>query len=140
MLRFEDRNSTACSILNRMPLLTPEIHDFITSLPPELLVTADQPIKSLECAAMRGMVPEAILGRKKRTGFPVPVAEWLVELAPWVDSLMAEVERFPFLDRNQVRPIWQGVRSNNGSVPAAFLIWRWIFLVGWLNYFAMRLD
>ena len=140
MLRFEDRNATACSILNRMPLLIPEIHDFITSLPPELLVTAGRPIKSLECAAMRGMVPEAILGRKKRTGFPVPVAEWLVELAPWVDSLMAEVERFPFLDGNQVRQIWQGVRSNNGSVPAAFLIWRWIFLVGWLNYFAIRLD
>ena len=140
MLRFEDRNSTACSILNRMPLLTPEIHDFISSLPPELLVTAGQPIKSLECAAMRGMVPEAILGRKERTGFPVPVAEWLVELAPWVDSLMAEVERFPFLDGNQVRQIWQGVRSNNGSVPAAFLIWRWIFLAGWLNYFAMRPD
>jgi len=140
MLRFEDRNSTACSILNRMPLLTPEIHDFLTSLPPELLVTADQPIKSLECAAMRGMVSDAILGRKERTGFPVPVAEWLVELAPWADSLTAEVERFPFLDGNRVRRIWQGVRSNSGSVPAAFLIWRWIFLAGWLNYFAMRLD
>jgi asparagine synthase (glutamine-hydrolysing) len=140
MLRFEDRNSTACSILNRMPLLTPEIHDFITSLPPELLVTAGQPIKSLECAAMRGMVPEAILGRKERTGFPVPVAEWLVELAPWVDSLMEEVERFPFLDGNKVRHVWQSVRSNKGSVPAAFVIWRWIFLVGWLNYFSMRLD
>src|SRR5262249_25799244 len=72
MLRFEDRNSTACSIVNRMPLLTPEIHDFVTSLPPELLVTAVQPIKSLECAAMRGMVPGAILQRKERTGFPVP--------------------------------------------------------------------
>ena len=140
MLRFEDRNSTACSILNRMPLLTPEIHDFLISLPPELLVTADQPIKSLECAAMRGMVPDAILGRKERTGFPVPVAEWLVELAPWADSLMTEVAGFPFLDGNRVRRIWQGVRSNNGSVPAAFLIWRWIFLAGWLNYFTMRLD
>jgi asparagine synthase (glutamine-hydrolysing) len=140
MLRFEDRNASACSIVNRMPLLTPEIHGFITSLPPEFLVTAGRPIKSLECAAMRGMVPEAILERKERTGFPVPVAEWLVELAPWVDSLMAEVERFPFLEGNQVRQIWQGVRSNNGSIPAAFLVWRWIFLVGWLNYFAMRLD
>jgi asparagine synthase (glutamine-hydrolysing) len=123
-----------------MPLLTPEIHDFITSLPPELLVTAGQPVKSLECAAMRGLVPEAILGRNERTGFPVPVAEWLVELAPWVDSFMTEVERIPFLDGNQVRQIWQGVRSNNGSVTAVFLIWRWIFLVGWLNYFAMRID
>jgi len=140
MLRFEDRNSTACAILNRMPLLTPAIHGFVASLPPELLVTVDQPIKSLECEAMRGMVPDAILGRKERTGFPVPVAEWLVELAPWVDSLMAEVERFPFLDGSQVREIWQRVRSKNGSVSAAFLIWRWIFLAGWLNYFGTRLD
>ena len=140
MLRVEDRNSMACSILNRMPLLTTELQDFISSLPLEYLVRANQPLKSIECAAMRGMVPDAILARKERTGFPVPATEWLDELAPWVDSLMTEVEDFPFLVGSRVRQIWQRVRSNNSSVPAAFLIWRWIFLAGWLRYFAVRLD
>lgn len=140
MLRFEHRNSTACSILNRMPLLTTEIYDFISSLAPELLVTADQPIKSLEVAAMRGMVPDVILSRKERAGFPVPVTEWLDELAPWVNSYMGEVELFPFLLGNRVRHIWQQVRNNNNSVPAAFLIWRWVFLAGWLRYCAVRFD
>jgi asparagine synthase (glutamine-hydrolysing) len=140
MLRFEHLNSTACSILNRMPLLTTAIHDFVSSLPPELLVTADQPMKSLEFAAMRGMVPDAILSRKERAGFPVPVTEWLDELSPWVDSYMAEVEGFPFLLGNRVRQIWQRVRINNNSLPAAFLIWRWIFLAGWLRYCAVSLN
>jgi hypothetical protein len=140
MLRFEHLNSTACSILNRMPLLTTEIHDFISSLSPGLLVTAEQPIKSLECAALRGMVPDAILSRKERAGFPVPVTEWLDELTPWVDSYLVEVAGFPFLLGNRVRQIWQRIRVNNNSVPAAFLIWRWVFLAGWLRYCAVRTN
>ena len=71
MLRFEHRNSVACSIVNRMPLLTVEVQDFVWSLPPEYLVTANQPIKSIESAAMRGMVPDAIVDRRQRCGFPV---------------------------------------------------------------------
>jgi asparagine synthase (glutamine-hydrolysing) len=140
MLRIEDRNSMACSILNRMPLLTTELQDFVSSLPPEHLVTADQPMKSIECAAMRGIVPDAILARRDRAGFPVPVREWLDELAPWVDSNMAEVEDFPFMVGNRVRQIWDGVRSNNESVPAAFLIWRWVFMAGWRRHCAVSLE
>jgi asparagine synthase (glutamine-hydrolysing) len=140
MLRFEDRNSAACSIVNRMPLLAVEIQDFVDSLPPEYIVTADQPMKSIECAAMRGLVPDAILARKERAGFPVPVREWLAELAPWVETNMTEVSCLPFLEQRQVRQVWDSVRSQNASVPAAFLIWRWIFLSGWLRYLNVRLD
>jgi asparagine synthase (glutamine-hydrolysing) len=140
MLRVEDRNSTACSILNRMPLLTTELQDFVSSLPPEYLVSANQPMKSIECAAMRGMVPDAILVRRERSGFPVPVREWLDELAPWAEANMTEVECFPFLVRNRVRQIWERVRTNDKSVAAAFLIWRWIFLAGWLRHCAISLD
>jgi hypothetical protein len=37
MLRFEDRISVACSVLNRIPLLTVELQEFVRSLPPEYL-------------------------------------------------------------------------------------------------------
>jgi len=140
MLRFEDRNSVACSILNRMPLLSVELQDFVCSLPAEYLVTADQPMKSVECAAMRGLVPDAILARKARSGFPVPVREWLDELAPWVDMNMTEIASLPFLQPRRVRQQWESVRSQNGSVSRAFLVWRWIFLAGWLRYLNVRLD
>jgi asparagine synthase (glutamine-hydrolysing) len=140
MLRFEDRNSATCSILNRMPLLTVELQDFVRSLPTDYLVTPNQPIKSIECAALRGLVPDAILARKERSGFPVPVREWLVELAPWVETNMAEISRLPFLEPRRVRQIWDSVRSQKASVLEAFLIWRWIFLVGWLRYLNVRLD
>ncbi len=140
MLRLEDRNSVACSILNRMPLLTPELQDFVGSLPAEYLVTADQPMKSIESAAMRSLVPDAILARRERYGFPVPIREWLVELAPWVDKNIAELERLPFFEPRRVRQIWEGVQSNDNSTSAAFLIWRWIFLAGWVRVFDVSLD
>lgn len=140
MLRFEDRNSIACEIVNRMPLLTVELQDFVQSLPPEYLVTATQPLKSIESAAMRGMVPDAVLARRERSGFPVPVREWLDELAPWVDMHKAEIERLPFLEQSRVRRVWKSVKSGNASVTAAFTVWRWIFLTGWLRYLNVRLD
>jgi asparagine synthase (glutamine-hydrolysing) len=140
MLRFEDRNSVACEILNRMPLLAVEIQDFVQSLPPEYIVTADQPMKSIECAALRGLVPDAILARRERSGFPVPVREWLYELAPWVETNMTEIFCLPFLRPRRMRQVWESVRSQNATVSAAFLIWRWIFLSGWLRNLNVRLD
>ena len=140
MLRFEDRNAIACAMVNRMPLLTVELQDFVRSLPPEYLVTASQPKKSIESAAMRGMVPDAVLARRERSGFPVPVREWLYELAPWVEMNITEIERLPFLEQSRVRQVWESVQSGNTSVTAAFLVWRWIFLAGWLRYMNVRLD
>jgi asparagine synthase (glutamine-hydrolysing) len=140
MLRFEDRNSVACSIRNRMPLLTVELQDFVGSLPAEYLVRADQPMKSIECAALRDLVPDAILARRERSGFPIPVREWLDELAPWVETNITEISCLPFLEPRQVRQVWESVRLQNASVSAAFLVWRWIFLAGWLRHLNVRLD
>jgi asparagine synthase (glutamine-hydrolysing) len=140
MLRLEDRNSMACSILNRMPLLTTNLQDFVGSLPPEYLVTASQPMKAIESAAMRGIVPDAILSRRERFGFPVPVREWLDELAPWVDMNIAELESFPFFELRRVRQMWECVQSKDKSVSAAFLVWRWVFLAGWVRSFNVSLD
>jgi asparagine synthase (glutamine-hydrolysing) len=133
MLRFEHCNSVACSITNRMPLLTVAIEDFVRSLPPEYLVTANRPLKSIESAAMRGLVPNAVLERRERWGFPVPVVEWLHELALWVDEFIFEVSCLPFLRSREVRYVWEQARSRNPSVAAAWLIWRWIFLAGWIR-------
>jgi hypothetical protein len=140
MLRFEDRNSVACSILNRMPLLTVELQDFVRSLPAEYLVTANQPMKSIECAAMRGLVSDAILVRRARSGFPVPAREWLDELASWVDMNITEIVGLPFFEPHRVRQVWESVRSQKAPVSRAFLVWRWIFLAGWLRCMNVRLD
>jgi asparagine synthase (glutamine-hydrolysing) len=126
--------------VNRMPLLTVELQDFVRSLPPEYLVTANEPMKSIESAAIRGMVPDAILARRERSGFPVPVREWLDELAPWVDTNIAEIARLPFFEQSRVLQVWKSVQSGNASVAAAFLVWRWIFLAGWLRHLKICLD
>jgi hypothetical protein len=84
---------------------------------------------------MKGLVPDAILARKERFGFPVPLREWLVELAPWVDMNIAEMERLPFFEPGRVRQIWERVQSADKSITSAFLIWRWVFLAGWMRVF-----
>jgi asparagine synthase (glutamine-hydrolysing) len=112
----------------------------VQSLPPEYIVKAEQPLKSIEWAALRGLVPDAILARKERAGFPVPVREWLYELAPWVDSKMSEVRNLPFLEQSQVARVWESVRSRNGSTEAGFLVWRWILLCCWLRNLDVSLD
>jgi asparagine synthase (glutamine-hydrolysing) len=123
-----------------MPLLATGIQDFVQSLPPEYFVKAEQPLKSIEWAALRGLVPDAILARKQRSGFPVPVREWLCELAPWVDTAMDEVSNLPFLEPSQAGQIWESVRSQNGSIQNGFLVWRWILLYSWLRNLNVRLD
>jgi len=89
---------------------------------------------------MRGLVPDAILTRTERLGFPVPVREWLRELEPWVDMNMKELERFPFFEPGEVRQIWDRVRSGGQSTLDAFLVWRWVFLAGWIRVFDINLD
>ncbi len=89
---------------------------------------------------MRGLVPDAILERRERYGFPVPIREWLIELAPWVETNMAELERLPFFEPRRMRQIWEGVQSNDTSTSAAFLVWRWVFLAGWMRVFDVGLD
>jgi hypothetical protein len=53
---------------------------------------------------------------------------------------MTEIACLPFFEPGRVRQVWESVRSQNTSVSAAFLVWRWIFLAGWLRYLNVRLD
>lgn len=128
-------------MVNRMPLLTTELQDFAGSLPAEYLITPTHPMKAIEAEAMRGMVPDAVIARTERFGFPVPVREWLQESADWMNGRMAETAQLPFLNESRVQEVWRSVSSGaNHSLSAAFLVWRWFFLDCWLRCFNVKLD
>lgn len=88
LLRYEDRNSMAHSIEGRVPFLTPALAQFVFSLPEEYLIDDHGTSKSLLRAALRGIVPDAILNRKDKIGFETPEAQWLQASAGWATKLL----------------------------------------------------
>ena len=60
---------------------------------------------------------------------------WLLDLAPWVSSLLKEVdeERFPFFRRNALLSEWERIRRE--KVLFDFRVWRWINVILWARTF-----
>jgi asparagine synthase (glutamine-hydrolysing) len=77
LLMKQDRMSMAASIESRVPFLDHEMVEFASRVPERLKICRGSE-KYLVKQAMREMVPESILNRKKM-GFPVPIRQWLRE-------------------------------------------------------------
>jgi asparagine synthase (glutamine-hydrolysing) len=75
LLMKQDRMSMAASIESRVPFLDHELVEHVVSMPGRFKLRGWQ-TKAVLRAALRGLVPPAILSRRKM-GFPVPVARWL---------------------------------------------------------------
>lgn len=71
LLRVDSEIAQAHGLVITPPLLDPEIVDYVLALPPEARVG-----KRLLKSAMHGIVPDAILKRTDKRGFPVPFVEW----------------------------------------------------------------
>ena len=140
LLRYEDRNSMAHSVESRVPFLTPRLAEFVFSLPEDYIVAPDGTTKAVFRAAMRGIVPDAILGRRDKVGFATPEQRWLKELFPWVERQLSPstLELVPVLDPEGVRREWQAVLS--GKRPFDFRVWRWLNLLAWGRVFEVEFQ
>jgi asparagine synthase (glutamine-hydrolysing) len=135
LLRYEDRNSMAFSIESRVPFLTPAIAQLAVTLPDDFLLTRDVVTKAVLRAALRGLVPDAVLDRRDKIGFATPEGDWLATLRPSVEATF----RSPALDR--VRAL--SAPHVRGAVDSAFTrgvafsdhYWRWYNLVRWAERF-----
>jgi asparagine synthase (glutamine-hydrolysing) len=76
LLHVEDRVSMAVSLESRVPLLDTRIVDLVTTMPPPLKFRGGQPKHILKRAA-RTLLPQGILERRDKMGFPVPLKEWM---------------------------------------------------------------
>lgn len=77
LLRYGDRNAMRFSIENRVPFLTLPLAEFVLSLPEHYLIAESGQTKSVLRAAMRGIVPDAVLDRRDKVGFETPMEEWV---------------------------------------------------------------
>lgn len=131
LLRYEDRNSMAFSVESRVPFLTPQLVNFLFSLPEDFLVADDGTSKAVFRQAMRGIVPDAILDRRDKIGFATPEKKWLSNLDEWVSRLLASevANSIPFFNMDAIHSEWRSVRE--GRKPFDFRVWRWLNLIHW---------
>ena len=76
LLQVEDRVSMAVSLESRVPLLDRRIVDLVASMPPTMKFKGGE-MKYLLKRAARDMVPDEVIERKDKMGFPVPLHLWM---------------------------------------------------------------
>ena len=138
LLRFEDRNTMAFSIEARVPFLDVPLAETACRLAPELLVDDAGTTKSVLRAALRGLVPDAILDRRDKIGFATPEARWLRAAAPWVEAelFLASAAAVPFLNLDRTRAALRSMLS--GATPWQPWGWRILSLLIWTRLY--RID
>jgi asparagine synthase (glutamine-hydrolysing) len=75
LLQVEDRVSMAVSVESRVPLLDYRVADLLASLPPRLKYRGGQ-LKYLFKRAVQPWLPQSVLTREDKMGFPVPLHLW----------------------------------------------------------------
>jgi asparagine synthase (glutamine-hydrolysing) len=75
LLHVEDRVSMAVSLESRVPLLDHRMVELVTSMPPAMKFRGAE-MKYMLKRAIRDLLPAAIVDRKDKMGFPVPLHLW----------------------------------------------------------------
>ncbi|MBU3699612.1 MAG: asparagine synthase (glutamine-hydrolyzing) [Candidatus Kapabacteria bacterium] len=121
LLHTEDINSMAFSIESRVPFLDHRLVDLSFQMPTEHKVYRGETKRVLR-AAMRGIVPDAILDRKDKTGFITPGhIKWLRgALSYTLEGQWKELE--PYVDLQRLSTMLDEYRR--GDDRRALLIWR----------------
>ena len=76
LLQVEDRMSMAVSLESRVPLLDHHIVEFSATIPDRVKFSAGK-TKHIFRRALKNTIPNKILSRKDKMGFPVPLSDWL---------------------------------------------------------------
>lgn len=75
LLHVEDRTSMAASLESRVPFVDHRIVEFMATVPPSKKMAGGE-MKALFKKCVEPIVPQAILARKDKMGFPTPLLDW----------------------------------------------------------------
>ena len=137
LLRYEDRNSMAFSIESRVPFLTPGLAKFLLGLPGHYIIASSGTTKAVFRQAMRGIVPDAILDRRDKMGFPTPEKNLLLSLAPSIERIFKSeaAGEIQALNMSEVRREWKNIVHGSEALDAR--VWRWVNVILWVEKFAV---
>jgi asparagine synthase (glutamine-hydrolysing) len=132
LLRYEDRNSMAFSIEARVPFLDHRLAEASLLLPDRLKVAGRHERKIVLREAMRGIVPDQVLGRRDKVAFQPPEKRWLTESERVWRRLAAQsrAERAELLAPGSIAGALDAFAA--GRVGSATL-WRILNLEMWLR-------
>ncbi|MGB3792187.1 MAG: asparagine synthase (glutamine-hydrolyzing) [Sphingopyxis granuli] len=138
LLRHGDRNAMAFSIESRVPFLTIPMAELLLGFPEDYLISDQGETKRVFRAAMRGIVPDAILDRRDKIGFATPEREWLAAIAPVARGWLADAAKVPFIREHNLTAAFDAVLS--GRRPFSWQLWRWINYTRWYVHQGFELS
>ncbi|HHY71899.1 MAG TPA: asparagine synthase (glutamine-hydrolyzing) [Bacillus bacterium] len=89
LLQVEDRMSMAVSLESRVPLLDYRIVEYAASIPSEIKVKGLEP-KYIFKKAIQGIIPDEVLNRKDKKGFPTPINIWFKNNPKFVKDILLD--------------------------------------------------
>ncbi len=105
LLHVEDRMSMAHGLESRLPFLDHPVIDFVATVPADVKFK-DGRMKLLLKEAYGDVIPDALLERRDKMGFPVPLSEWLTdEISDFAHDLFHSeaAKTRPFINIEAVR-------------------------------------
>jgi asparagine synthase (glutamine-hydrolysing) len=129
LLRHGDRNSMRWSVESRVPFLSASIAEYVLTLPPYYLVSDSGQTKHVFRAAMRGIVPDAVLDRQDKIGFATPERDWLYRIAESIRTTLQDDLDLPFIE--PVHLLREFDAMLGGRRPFSWQMWRWINYARW---------
>jgi asparagine synthase (glutamine-hydrolysing) len=125
-----DKMGMGASLENRVPFLDHKFVELAMSIPEQVITKGNQS-KHILKKAVRGLIPDEIIDRRKQ-GFGVPIYEWfgsqLGELAR--RELASFCDQTDFLDRNAVMKLLQSGRGREAWFLLNFALWWKEFIAG----------
>ena len=133
LLRHGDRDSMRFSVESRVPFLTLDMVNLLLSMPEHYLISPQGETKHVFRAAMRGIVPDAILDRRDKIGFATPEQDWLMGMAGTVREWLRADLGLPFFDQTSVLQEFDRIAA--GKRPFTWQVWRWLSFCRWHQQF-----
>jgi len=128
-----DKMSTAHSLELRVPFLDKEVFNVASKIPTHLKI-ANGTTKAILREAVRGIVPDHVLDRKK-LGFPVPINHWLKnEMYDWAVKIITESNTEHLIDKRYVFNLLEDHRYGKGNYSRkiwtvlTFMVWHQIYI------------
>jgi asparagine synthase (glutamine-hydrolysing) len=104
LLQVEDRMSMAHGLESRVPFLDHPLVEFAATMPADVKFK-DGTLKRILIDTMKNDLPDAIINRKDKMGFPVPLNEWLgKELKTFVNDIFgsAKAKTRPYFNNTEI--------------------------------------
>lgn len=131
-----DRISSAHSLMLRVPFLDTGVFEVAAKIPRELKVTDEGIRKYALRRALEGVVPPAIVNRKK-WGFPVPTRVWLKSVMyDWAADILTTSSAGELLDLPYAKRLLDAHKRGDGDYSRkiwtvlAFCTWHAIYVEG----------